>query len=65
MVGLVVGFPRSSLTVSGGRPSFFLRCLSDGFGARVGFVRPITAALAFQGSAAPYRIGAPPKIYYK
>jgi hypothetical protein len=44
---------RSSLIVSGGRPSFFLRFLASGFGARVGFVRPIAAALAFHGSAAP------------
>jgi hypothetical protein len=45
--------------VSGGRPSFFLRCLSAGFGALVGFVRPIAAAFTFHGSATPYRINAP------
>jgi len=57
-----VGGIRSSLTVSGGRPSFFLRFFSPGFDAREGFVRPIAAAFAFHGSGAPYRIGIPAKI---
>ena len=47
------GSVRSSLTVSGGRPSFFLRFFSSGFGVREGFVRPISAALTFHGSVIP------------
>ena len=51
--------PISSLMVSGGRPSFFLHCLSTGFGALVGFVWPIAVAFTFHGSATPYHINAP------
>jgi hypothetical protein len=48
-----VGAPRSSLLVSGGRPSFFLRCFSAGLGAQEGLVRPISAAFTFHGSRIP------------
>ena len=60
---LSAGLSSSSLTVSGGRPSFFWHFFSSGLSAQVGFVRPIAAAFAFHGSGAPYLIGIPSKIH--
>ena len=58
-------FCKSSFTVSGGRPSFFLLFLTVIFGARDGLVRPIRSRTLFHRSACPYRIGTPSvDLYY-
>ena len=58
-------FCKSSFTVSGGWPSFFLLFLTVIFGARDGLVCPICSWTLFHRSACPYRIGTPSvDLYY-